>query len=45
MDTWDFVDRNMGSKICRNWMGVSAAVENLKDWVELKRPRTPQIQW
>ena len=26
-------DRNMGSKVCKDWMGVSAAVmDNLKDW-------------
>jgi len=42
MDTSDFVDRNMRSKVCRHWMGVSAAVkENLKDWLEWKHPRTP----
>jgi len=31
-DTWDFVDGDMASKVCRDWMGVSAAVKgNLKD--------------
>ena len=40
MHTWSFADRNMGSKVCRDWTGVSAAVkENLRDWLEQNRSR------
>jgi len=42
MDTWGFADRNMGSKVCRDWTGVSAAVkENLRDWLEWNPPQMP----
>ena len=41
-ETWESADRNSGNKVCRDWMGVSAAVKwNLKDWLNWNRTRSP----
>ncbi|KAF8870907.1 hypothetical protein CPB84DRAFT_1716930 [Gymnopilus junonius] len=40
-ETWEATDRNGGNKVCRDWMGVSAAVRgNLQEWLDRNRSRS-----